>query len=110
MQLSLSNIEYAYPSAAEPALHGVTAAFPKGWTGIVGDNGSGKTTLALIACGLLIPDAGTVTPSLVSRYCAQDATEAPGRTVLNMASNSGVSLARVPPLTGSMMIMGMFRL
>ncbi len=78
MQLSLSNIEYAYPSAAEPALHGVTAAFPKGWTGIVGDNGSGKTTLALIACGLLIPDAGTVTPSLVSRYCAQDATEPPG--------------------------------
>ena len=68
MQLSLSNIEYAYPSAAEPALQGVTATFPQGWTGIVGDNGSGKTTLALVACGLLQPDAGTVTPSLVSRY------------------------------------------
>ena len=39
MQLNLSNIEYAYPAAAEPALNGVTATFPQGWTGIVGDNG-----------------------------------------------------------------------
>ena len=27
MQLNLSNIEYAYPAAAEPALNGVTATF-----------------------------------------------------------------------------------
>ena len=47
MQLNLSNIEYAYPAAVEPALSGVTATFPKGWTGIVGDNGGGKTTLCL---------------------------------------------------------------
>ena len=78
MQLNLSNIEYTYPSAAEPALQGMSATFPKGWTGLVGDNGSGKTTLALVACGLVHPDAGVVTPYLVTRYCAQDATEAPG--------------------------------
>ncbi len=77
MQLNLANIEYTYPAAAEPALRGVSATFPAGWTGLVGDNGSGKTTLALVACGLLKPDAGTAMPALVSRYCAQDATEAP---------------------------------
>ena len=77
MQLNLSNIEYAYPAAAEPALNGVTATFPQGWTGIVGDNGGGKTTLCLVACCLLQPDAGTVTPPLVSLYCAQDASEPP---------------------------------
>ncbi len=41
---------------------------------------------------------------------AQEAMEASGRTALYMASSSGVSLARVPPFTGSMMIIGIFRL
>lgn len=77
MQLNLSNIEYTYPTAAEPALHGVSATFPQGWTGIVGDNGGGKTTLALVACGTLWPDSGSVSPSLLSLYCPQDATEPP---------------------------------
>ena len=77
MQLNLSNIEFTYPAAAEPALRGVTATFPQGWTGIVGDNGGGKTTLVLVACGVLQPDGGTVAPQLVSLYCAQDATEPP---------------------------------
>ena len=77
MQLNLSNIEYRYPAAAEPALRGVSATFPQGWTGIVGDNGGGKTTLALVACGALQPDAGTVSPQLIAVYCAQDASEPP---------------------------------
>lgn len=77
MQLNLSNIAYCYPLAQAPILHGITAAFPQGWTGIVGDNGCGKTTLARIACRLLEPDAGSVGPSLVSAYCAQDATNPP---------------------------------
>lgn len=77
MQLNLSHIEYTYPLAAEPALRDATVTFPQGWTGVVGDNGGGKTTLALVACGLLQPDAGTLAPQLVSLYCAQDATEPP---------------------------------
>ncbi|MDO4538240.1 MAG: ATP-binding cassette domain-containing protein, partial [Coriobacteriales bacterium] len=77
MQLNLSNVEYSYPSAVGSALHNVTAVFPQGWTGIVGNNGSGKTTLALVACGLLSPDAGTVSPQLLSVYCPQDAAEPP---------------------------------
>ena len=77
MQLVLTNVSYTYPAAAEPALRGVTATFPTGWSGIVGDNGSGKTTLALVACGLITCDGGSVSPGLVCAYCAQDATEAP---------------------------------
>lgn len=77
MQLNLTNIEYTYPSAVDPALRSVTATLPQGWTGLVGDNGGGKTTLALIACGILQPDAGIVTPSLFCTYCAQDAKEPP---------------------------------
>lgn len=63
--------------AAEPAIRGVTATFPRGWTGVVGDNGGGKTTLALVACGILRPGAGSVSPALVARHCAQDATRPP---------------------------------
>ena len=40
---------------------------------------------------------------------AQEAIDASGRAALYFASSSGVSFARVPPLTGSMMIMGIFR-
>lgn len=77
MQLNLSNVTYTYPSSPEPTLRSVTATFPCGWTGIVGDNGCGKTTLVRIVCGLLEPDAGSVTRGLVAAYCAQDATEPP---------------------------------
>lgn len=77
MQLNLSNIEYTYPLAVEPTIRNVTATFPAGWTGFVGDNGSGKTTLARVACGFLQPDAGVVSPSLFSTYCAQSTEEAP---------------------------------
>ena len=77
MQLNLSNIEYCYPQAQAPILRGITVAFPQGWTGIVGDNGGGKTTLALVACGILLPDTGSVSPQLLTLYCAQDATDPP---------------------------------
>lgn len=78
MQLNLSNIEYTYPLTVEPTIRNVTTTLPAGWTGFVGDNGSGKTTLARVVCGLLQPDAGVVSPSLFSTYCAQSTEEAPG--------------------------------
>ena len=78
MQLNLSNIEYTYPLAVEPTIRNVTATLPAGWTGFVGDNGSGKTTLARVVCGLLQLDAGVVSPSLFSTYCAQSTEEPPG--------------------------------
>ncbi len=78
MQLNLTGIEYTYPGSAEPVLRGVTATFPRGWTGVVGDNGCGKTTLARIACGQLSPDSGSVTGGQVGVVCEQDCGRRPG--------------------------------
>ena len=77
MQLALSRVTYTHPAAQDPILNNVTIAFPQGWTGLLGDNGCGKSTLAKIACGLLRPDAGTISGDLLSAYCPQDADEAP---------------------------------
>ena len=77
MQLSLSGVSYAYPSSVQPILSDVTVAFPPGWTGLLGDNGCGKSTLARIACGLIEPDAGSVTRGHVCTICPQEADVAP---------------------------------
>lgn len=88
MQLTLSGIRYTYPSALEPILNNVTISFAEGWTGLLGDNGCGKTTLAKIACGLIAPDAGSVSPSLVCLYCAQETEDAP-EALYDFASDFG---------------------
>lgn len=75
--LALNHVGYTYPGAVHPALHDVSAAFPAGWTGVVGDNGCGKTTVAMIAVGLLDPDEGSVTPWLYGEYCPQDSSAEP---------------------------------
>lgn len=77
MQLALSGVSFAYPSALEPILSNVTVTFPDGWTGLLGDNGCGKSTLARIACGQLEPDAGSVTRGLVCAMCNQEVDRAP---------------------------------
>lgn len=77
MQLVLSGVRYAYPAAREAVINNLTITFAQGWTALLGDNGCGKTTLAKIACGLIAPDAGSVTRDLVCAYVAQDADEPP---------------------------------
>ena len=71
MQLALSRVTYTHPAAQDPILNNVTIAFPQGWTGLLGDNGCGKSTLARLACGLIVPDSGTVSnnfsPSIVRK-------------------------------------------
>ena len=69
MQLALSRVTYTHPAAQDPILNNVTIAFPQGWTGLLGDNGCGKSTLARLACGLIVPDSGTVSNGLFAVYC-----------------------------------------
>lgn len=77
MQLNLNNITYTYDDAVDPVFTSIHIVFPAGWSGVLGDNGCGKTTLALIAAGVLVPDEGTVTPSLCCAYCPQDSSVVP---------------------------------
>lgn len=77
MQLNLLNISYTYEGAASPTLDYVSVTFPQGWTGIIGDNGCGKSTLARVATGLIVPDEGSVAPTLFAAYCPQDTSIVP---------------------------------
>lgn len=77
MQITLSDVTYTYPSAVEPILKDASITFPQGWSGLLGDNGCGKTTLAKIICGMIEPDAGTVTRGLFALMCAQETATPP---------------------------------
>lgn len=61
MRVSVSGLEYVYPSGVR-ALDGVDLEVPSGSAlGIVGQNGAGKTTLVRHFNGIFTPTAGTVT-------------------------------------------------
>ena len=77
MQLELPQVSHTYPEAPAPALNDVSAVFPAGWTGLLGDNGCGKTTLAAVAAGLVAPSDGSCTRGLSSAFCPQDSSMRP---------------------------------
>lgn len=71
--LTLSHVSYTYPGAANAALSDISVTFSPGWTGVIGNNGCGKSTLARLACGMIEPTSGSVSPQLSAAYCEQDA-------------------------------------
>lgn len=61
MRIEVRELEYRYPSQAEPTLRGMTFDIPSGTrAAIIGPSGSGKTTLLSLIGGLLQPDRGEV--------------------------------------------------
>lgn len=72
--LTLTDISYRHPNAPEPLFEHLDVTFAAGWTAVLRNNGIGKTTLAKLACGLLAPASGTISPSprrLTVAYCPQ---------------------------------------
>jgi ATP-binding cassette subfamily C protein len=60
-EVALSDVTFAYGPHAEPVLRSLDLTVPEGdHLAIVGSSGIGKSTLAGLLCGLLRPDAGTV--------------------------------------------------
>jgi ABC-2 type transport system ATP-binding protein len=59
--IKISGLTKSYPSAARPALDGVSLQVPPGCVfGLLGPNGAGKTTLISILTGMLGKDVGRV--------------------------------------------------
>ncbi|WP_312585519.1 ATP-binding cassette domain-containing protein [Atlantibacter sp.] len=60
--LTLNQITYRWPNAADDCLRDISLAVPEGeWLALTGDNGAGKSTLLRIMAGLLQPSSGIVT-------------------------------------------------
>jgi energy-coupling factor transport system ATP-binding protein len=59
--VQLTNVTFAYPDAAAPAVENVSLSIDTGeLVAIIGNNGSGKTTLSKLILGLLRPTHGSV--------------------------------------------------
>ena len=59
--ITLNQVHYSYPNAAQPALKGISLTIPaRSTVGLVGTTGSGKTTTVDLILGLLEAQQGTL--------------------------------------------------
>ena len=58
--IHFDNVSFQYPDSSTPVFQDLSLDLSPGMTTVVGQNGTGKSTLLLLAAGLLLPTAGTV--------------------------------------------------
>lgn len=79
----LHDVTFAWPDGATPVA-GVSGAFSRGRTGLVGLNGAGKSTLLRLVAGRLRPTSGTITVAGTADYLPQRLTLDVGATVADL--------------------------
>jgi ATPase subunit of ABC transporter with duplicated ATPase domains len=79
----LTDVSLTWPDGTT-ALTGISAAFGRGRTGLIGANGSGKSTLLRLITGELLPTAGTVLTSGDVGYLPQTLTLDVGATAADL--------------------------
>jgi len=79
----LQDVTFSWPDGATP-IAGVSGAFSRGRTGLVGLNGAGKSTLLRLVAGRLRPTSGTISVSGVADYLPQRLTLDTDATVADL--------------------------
>jgi ATPase subunit of ABC transporter with duplicated ATPase domains len=79
----LHDVTFSWPDGATP-IAGVSGAFGRGRTGLVGANGAGKSTLLRLVAGRLRPTSGTVTVAGVADHLPQRLTLEVDATVADL--------------------------
>lgn len=93
--VSVDQITKQYRGSQSPAISNLTLSIPSGSVlGLLGPNGAGKSTLIMMLCGLLRPDAGTI--SVFNLPIAGNETQA--RKKIGVAPQE---IALFPTLTAS---------
>ncbi|MDE0545266.1 ABC-F family ATP-binding cassette domain-containing protein [Microbacterium sp. C7(2022)] len=81
--LTLDRVSFSWPDGS-PAISGITGAFSRGRTGLIGRNGSGKSTLLRLMAGELAPDSGHITRTADAAYLPQRLTLDVARPVADL--------------------------
>jgi ATPase subunit of ABC transporter with duplicated ATPase domains len=71
------DLTFGWDNSAQPLFAGLSASFPRGFTGVIGANGVGKTTLLKLLVGGLVPSSGTVQGAQGVVWCEQRTDQAP---------------------------------
>jgi macrolide transport system ATP-binding/permease protein len=80
INLCFTDVTFSYNTSQPSIINNLSVTFQNGWTGIIGANGIGKTTLAKLACGIILPDKGTIITTnhnSYSLYCEQETNTLP---------------------------------
>ncbi len=79
----LRDVTFSWPDGGTPVA-GVSGAFSRGRTGLVGDNGTGKSTLLALVAGRLVPSSGSISVSGTVDHLPQRLTLDTGATVAGL--------------------------